>query len=111
MLKAKYLEVFGNNKGVQNNKTYLIKRISYKIQKNALGGLIPDIKTEINRLAAEVNPLQKLKSKIKNEVAVIDKKHRKLPLPGNIIRKIYKGNLVEVKVLAESYIAKVTLPE
>jgi hypothetical protein len=102
-LKDKYHKVFGNGKGIQNNKPYLIKRIAYKIQENALGGLTQDAKAEINRFADEINPLQQFKAKVKNDLAETNKKHRKLPLSGSIIRKTYKGNQLEIKVLEKGF--------
>ena len=97
-LKAKYTEVFGSDKGAQNNKRYLIKRIAYKIQENELGGLKEEAKGEINRLIEEVNPLEELRrSNIGKDSG--GKRNKKVPMPGTIIKKNYKGSLLEVKVL------------
>jgi len=101
-LRAKYTEVYGNDKGAQNNKRYLIKKIAYKIQENELGGLKKEAQDEINIFIEEVNPLEELRrSNIGKDLS--GKKNKKVPMPGTIIKKTYKGNLLEVKVLEAGF--------
>ncbi len=104
-LKARYIEVYGSDKGAHNNKRYLIKRIAYRIQENALGGLKQEAKDEISQLIEEINPLEELrKSNVGKDLGGTScKRNKKLPLPGTIIRKTYKGNSLEVKVLEKGF--------
>ena len=106
-LKAKYIEVFGSEKGVQNNnKKTLIKHIVHRIQENTLGGLKKEAKDEINKLIEEVNPLKdlgKVNDERGNKENTEPSKNKRMPLPGTIIKKTYKGNLLEVKVLQSGF--------
>ncbi|MEI6093378.1 MAG: DUF2924 domain-containing protein [bacterium] len=105
-LKKKYTEAFGSDKGVQTNKTYLIKRITHKIQENEFGGLKQETKDKINNLAFELNPINNL-GKIKNERGTENgnkgRNNKRLPLPGTLITKTYKGNLIEIRVLEKGF--------
>jgi hypothetical protein len=69
-LTAQYTELFGEKRHYSNNKTFLWRKIAYRLQEIEYGGLSDDTR---------------------------------LPIPEAIIRKEYKGKLLEVKVLEKGF--------
>ena len=98
-LQKKYSELFDGKKAPSNNKTYLWQRIAYRIQELQYGALSEEAKDKVKVIAEEYDP-------INNKVLRPDasKRHKswrdsRLPVPGTIINKIYKGQDILVKVL------------
>lgn len=90
-LKQRYGDILPPG-DVSCNKDYLIKRIAYKLQEDAFGGLPPDAQNKLEELKVTLNPIKTLGA------------HKsRLPMPGTIITKSYKGQEVAVKVLAEGF--------
>ncbi len=104
-LKAKYEEVFKGEKPSSTNKTHLWHRIAYRIQELEYGGLSENTKNRITNLIDRYDPINKTmlrpQKTIKGEKTGI--RDRRLPIPGAIIRKEYKGKLLEVKVLKKGF--------
>jgi hypothetical protein len=103
-LKAKYQEVFGQEPP-SNNKVFLWRKIAYRLQEMEYGGLSKETQTRINNLIDRYDPInnkmfrpQKSPGKVKNK-----ERDTRLPMPGAIIRKTYKGQLLEVKVLEKGF--------
>jgi hypothetical protein len=84
-----------------SNKTFLIRRIAYRLQEDAFGGLSSQAKGRLEVLKTELNPLKDLGAKRSREGE--GKVVRRLPLPGTVITKTYKGQPVEVKVLHKGF--------
>jgi hypothetical protein len=102
-LKIKYKELFGEG-NPPSNRDYLLRRIAYKIQENAFGGISPEAADKIEALKNELNPIVNLGRKPEDPNAPEGAKHSKrLPLPGTIISKEYKGTPVAVKVLNKGF--------
>jgi hypothetical protein len=98
-LQKKYSEVFDGKKAPSNNKTYLWQRIAYRIQELEYGSLPEEAKDKVKQIAEEYDP-------INNKVLRPDASKRRkpwrdgrLPVPGTIINKNYKGRDITVKVL------------
>src|SRR3989338_2128345 len=98
-LQTKYSELFDGKKAPSNNKTYLWQRIAYRLQELQYGSLSEEAKDKVKAIAEEYDP-------INNKVLRPDASKRRkpwrdgrLPVPGTIINKNYKGRGIVVKVL------------
>lgn len=100
-LKEQYRTLYPGDKSLPSNKDFLIRRIAYKLQENVYGGLSTKAQEQIETLKTELNPLERL-NKRPTEGDHPKTVHR-LPLPGSIITKTYKGRNVEVKVLHKGF--------
>ena len=89
-LKLRYQELFGGG-DPPSQKDYLLRRIAYKIQEKASDGLSEPARGRLEALKNEINPLRDLNAA------------RRVPLPGTVISKTYKGSLIEVKVLHQGF--------
>lgn len=98
-LQKRYSEIFNGKKAPSNNKTYLWQRVVYRLQELQYGALSEDAKDKVKEIAEEYDP-------INNKVLRPDASKRRkpwrdgrLPVPGTIINKKYKGRDIVVKVL------------
>ena len=104
-LKAQYAALFGQASPCSNNKVYLWRRIAYRLQELEYGGLAAETKGRINDLIERYDPVNNKTlrpQKTKGERKTSDRDSR-LPIPGAIIRKEYKGQILEVKVLEKGF--------
>ena len=105
-LLKKYAEVFSGKKPVSANAGYLKRRIAYRIQEMAYGGLSEAARTRLEQLITVYDPINnRLLRKVKNPNGskMQANRDRRLPIPGSIITKIYKGNAIKVKVLEKGF--------
>ncbi len=105
-LLAKYAKVFGRQRPSASNPDYLRKKIAYQIQKLAYGGLSNTVKTRLEQLITVYDPINnRLMRKIggNKESNVKIKRDRRLPIPGSIITKIYKGTVIKINVLEKGF--------
>ena len=119
-LQARYSELFGGKKALSSNKTYLWQRIAYRIQEIEYGGstrpesgdslahhyrgLSKEAQNKAKELAQEYDPINNKALRPNNGAA----KHcvsrdRRLPLPGTIVTKNYKGTDIRVKILEKGF--------
>jgi hypothetical protein len=110
-LRARYAEAFGEGTNAAN-KAWLIKRIAWRLQALAEG----DLSERARRRAAELandadlrmNP-PKLKAvppdAVERTVTVplAEKADDRLPPPGTVITRPYKGAVLQLKVLADGF--------
>lgn len=105
-LLVKYGGVFEGEKPGVNNAEYLRKRIAYKLQELAHGGLPDTAKTRLEQLINIYDPINnRLLRKVRNPNGskIQANRDRRLPIPGSIITKIYKGRAIKVKVLEKGF--------
>jgi len=105
-LLVKYGQVFDGEKSGVNNTEYLRKKIAYRLQELAHGGLSEAARTRLEQLINVYDPINnRLLRKVKNPNGSKVQVNRdgRLPIPGSIINKIYKGNTVRVKVLEKGF--------
>ncbi len=105
-LLIKYGKVFEGEKPGVNNAEYLRKKIAYKLQELAYGGLSNEARTRLEQLITVYDPINnRLLRKVKNPNGseAEASRDRRLPIPGSIITKIYKGNAIKVKVLEKGF--------
>lgn len=99
-LKEQYLALYPGAVA-PNNRLFVIRRVAYRLQENAFGSLPLEARDRLDILKAELNPLKDLGRKATRTPA--GKPARRVPLPGTIITKTYKGNPVSVKVLEKGF--------
>ena len=110
-LRAKYIEVFGEPTGARH-KDWLTKRIAWRLQALAEGGLSERALQRARELARETDlrlSPPKATSTIAfpadRQISIRQRKgpDRRLPIPGTVITRPYKCQTLQVKVLAEGF--------
>jgi len=103
-LKKQYKELFKGANSM-HQKTYLQRKIAYRLQELGRGGISVKAKERLEKLIQEYDP-------INNKALRPDKpaskqpeivKDKRLPIPGTIITKKYKGSSCQVKVLEKGF--------
>ena len=105
-LIAKYSELFDGQRMHSTNSEYLRKKIAYKIQELEHGGLSEAAKKQLEQFIQIYDPINnKLLRKIKESENSQKnfKRDKRLPIPGTIFTKIYKGTEIKVKVLDNGF--------
>jgi hypothetical protein len=103
-LKKRYRELCGKETSI-TNKGYLIKKIAWRIQELEYGGLSEQIKKRAMEIAQTMNlpekpsPGKLIQSKKKKRTI----KSSRLPMPGTVLTREYKGKLIQVTVLEDRY--------
>jgi hypothetical protein len=110
-LRHRYAEVFGEGTNT-GNKTWLIKRIAWRLQALAEGDLSERARRRAAELANDAD-LRLSPPKIKpvpteatgriTTGILSDKADDRLPMPGAIITREYKGQMLQVRVLAKGF--------
>lgn len=110
-LRAKYAEVFGDETRT-GNKAWLVKRIAWRLQALAEGGLSERARLRAEELANEADirmspPKAKPVSSTTQQQTVTTtvrfSSDERVPLPGTIITRKYKGDTVQVRVLQQGF--------
>jgi hypothetical protein len=113
-LKARYAEVFGESTNAAN-KSWLIKRIAWRLQALSEGDLSERARRRAAELANDADlrlSPPKIKAPPAGAVAatertvtgtLADKADGRLPLPGTILTREYKGVVVQVQVLPSGF--------
>jgi hypothetical protein len=112
-LRAKYTEVYGEGSRTTNNKPWLIKRIAWRLQALAEGDLSERARQRAMELANDADlrvipprttlPYPSPSSERTKEATVQPKGDTRLPLPGTVISRDYKGETLQVRVLAKGF--------
>ncbi|MCX5679268.1 MAG: DUF2924 domain-containing protein [Candidatus Omnitrophica bacterium] len=102
-LRKKYSEVFDGKEAPSNNKMCLWQRIAYRIQELEYGGLSQETQDKVNEMAIEYDPINN--KALRPNAAKIHRLSRdqRLPIPGTVITKEYKGITIEVKILEKGF--------
>ena len=111
-LRDKYLEVFGEPSR-SGNKDFLFKRIVWRIQSLAEGTLVgaghaagprnwPATPTCGSRCRARPRPQADAPSRSVTLPAPKVTAHDRLPIPGTVLTRKYRGRQIEVKVLPKA---------
>jgi len=109
-LRQKYLEVFGEPSR-SGNKAYLFKKLAWRIQSLAEGGLSERAKRRAEELARDADvrttvprpPKESIGAAARTVVLAapsVDGRDR-LPIPGTVLTRTYRGKHVAVTVLAD----------
>src|SRR5690606_15759010 len=107
-LREKHVEVFGEATR-SGNKDYLRKRIAWRIQANAHGDLSERARRRAEELANDAD-LRTTAPKVKaDQVAITTtasvafNHDSRLPMPGALLRRPYKGREIVVCVILRGY--------
>ena len=101
-LQNEYSALYDVKKAPSNNKTYLWQRIAYRIQELEYGSLPEEAKDKAKEMAKEYDPINnKALRNGANKCGI--SRDRRLPLPGTIITKNYKGADIRVKILEKGF--------
>ena len=108
-IQTRYKELFNVAEAPCANKPYLIKKIAYKLQEMASGGLSDEAKMQIIDLIEKYDPINNkaLRPQVisagKNVVSIPFMRDKRLPIPGTVIYKKYKDQDVHVKILDKGF--------
>lgn len=110
-LRAKYAEVFTEETRA-TNRIWMIKRIAWRLQALAEGGLSERAQRRAAKLANDADLRTTVpKAAFAEQIAMATagaeacttSRDRRLPMPGTVLTRKYKGSLLQVKVLAEGF--------
>jgi hypothetical protein len=106
-LRQRYAELFGESTNA-NNRIWLLRRIAWRLQAQAEGGLSERAKKRALELANDADlrlspptPRGPKKSTAPITQAPVPSSDRRLPVPGTLLCRSYKSKQVRAKVLAE----------
>ncbi len=107
-LKAKYEELFIGQKAPSNNKIYLWRKIAYRMQELKYGSVPAETRGKIQELITKYDPVNNKSLRPDNALNNQVKKTRlsrdkRLPIPGTVVTKEYKGVMLQVKVLERGF--------
>lgn len=109
-LREKYDEVFGEPTNGRH-KQWLIKRIAWRMQANAEGGLSERARRRAMELANDAD-LRVTMPRAKKPKSIAESQTISAPaktllsthlLPGMLLQRVYKGNTIRVNVLADGF--------
>jgi hypothetical protein len=104
-LRERYAEAFGEPPA-SSNRAWLARRIAWRLQERAFGGLSERAKRRAAELADDadlrvVPPRAKANTPTAAEPDVTH--DPRLPAPGTVLTRAYKGKTLEVKVLSGGF--------
>jgi hypothetical protein len=109
-LKDRYSEVFSETTQA-NNRAWLVKRIAWRLQAQAEGDLSQRARLRAAELANEADlrlnpPTESVVIEVADQTCtrtLRDKADDRLPPPGAIITRVYKGETLQVLVRADGF--------
>jgi hypothetical protein len=109
-LRARYAEVFGELTQA-NNKAWLVKRIAWRLQVQAEGDLSERARRRAAELASEADlrlsppKIAVVATPAERTTTEVFRANRdgRLPPPGSVITRVYKGETLQVKALANEF--------
>ena len=109
-LKARYRELFGEESR-SSNHAHLFRRIAWRLQALSEGDLSQRARDRARELAADVDlrlrPPRKFWPELAEASADAESRRAqrdlRLPIPGTVLRRQYRGKTVCVKVLKEGF--------
>ena len=99
-LKERYHDLISDGNATAK-KDFLIRRIARKLQEDVFGKMSTPTLDHLNQLKTDINPLEDLGRR--SAKSSHSKSSHRLPLPGTVISKTYKGKLIQVKVLEKGF--------
>jgi hypothetical protein len=105
-LEQKYAELFNGEKPATGNRIFLWRRIAYRLQELAYGGLSAPAQSRVNALIQEYDPVNNKAlrpEKVPQEARKPGLRDRRLPIPGTVLIKEYKGTTIQVKALEKGF--------
>jgi len=99
-MRAKYTELYDGKEPPNISKIEIWKKIAYKIQEREYGGLSEEAEDVKNQLIKKHDPIN---NKTVRSTDWNPHRDKRLPIPGTIITKAYKGKTFQVKVLERGF--------
>lgn len=107
-LQKRYEELFPGKKAPSTNNVWLFKKIAFRLQELEYGGLSAKARARVKELIQRYDPINNkalrpdLKDMARTQAAT-SYRDKRLPIPGSIITREYKGTKIEVKVLEKGF--------
>ena len=112
-LQPRYASLFGRS-ARSKNRAFLQKRVAWKLQQQAYGGLPPTAVIRLRELTALLNPLAEIAARARRPAQRTARRSPprrsrprpreiRLPGPGALIRRVYKGREILVRVLDSGF--------
>lgn len=102
-LQTAYREHFPGKKAVSSNRAYVWRRVAHRMQEVENGGLSPSALKKLRLLMADYDPVNNQAFKPQAAHSGGIRRDRRLPLPGTLITKQYKGTAIQVKALEKGF--------
>lgn len=107
-LQKEFEALFDGQKASSDNKVYLIRRIAYRLQELEYGGLSEKAQNRLKELIGLYDPVNNktIRPKVSVETQTRTKtrgRDMRLPIPGTIITKDYRGKKYQVKILENGF--------
>lgn len=102
-LCAIYQQLFKTKEVTAQNPAYIARKIFYKLQMKQDGGLSPEAEKELNTLIIQYDPINNKTLRSKTSDSQKSQWDSRLPIPGSVITKIYKGKTYQVNVLEHGF--------
>ena len=103
-LQKRYKELYDEDAS-GTHKTYLWRKIAYKLQEQKHGSLSANARGKLKALIDEYDPINN--KALRPDAPVVSQqasaKDKRLPIPGTVITKEYKGTTYQVKVLEKGF--------
>lgn len=100
-LLKEYAAWFEGRTPPSSNRGFLMRRIAFRLQERAYGGLSEEAKRRIEELKVSLNPLGELMARRGAGGGASEGRDRRLPSAGTVIRREYRGRAIEVMVSKE----------
>ena len=110
-LRARFAEVFGEATGAKN-KTWLVRRIIWRMQSMVEGDISERARQRAAELANDADirlsppkpkPAAELPAKQSTTAKLVVAEDNRLPLPGSVVTREYKGRTYQVKILSKGF--------
>ena len=107
-LREIYIGVYNGKEPSSENRSYLRKKIAYRLQEIHYGGMSEEAEDKVTELIKEYDPINNKAVRPENPPEETTqpkprRRDRRLPIPGTIITKEYKDMTIEVKVLRKGF--------
>ncbi len=106
-LLERYSQLFNGEMPATTHKVFLWRRLAYRMQELAYGGLSEQAQTRLKELTQQYDPVNNKALRPPSKVTKTSRKRthrdRRLPIPGTVIVKNYKGTDLHVKVLEKGF--------
>ena len=105
-LRREYRQVYGEETSACH-KGFLLKRVAWRIQELEFGGVSEEIQQKALEIVEELDLPGKIPSsglpKARSAVPAGDLRDKRLPMPGTLLTREYKGKQVNLEVLEKGF--------
>lgn len=106
-LQRRYVALFGKTPRA-SHRLFLLRRVAWKIQEQKVSGLSTEARRRLTELTNQLDPLTEMATKARRRVKTQTKRRGqpreiRLPKPGALIRRVYKGREIVVRVLQTGF--------